>query len=63
MKVIATYDYRFGHGNSVEVIHKGETIDPPATASMSRDEHAQSLINMGAAMLPDLWAKRQAKKG
>lgn len=63
MKVIATYDFRFGHGNSQEVIRKGDEFDPPATASMNRDEHSRCLISMGTAMTPEAWAKRGAKKG
>lgn len=61
VNIIATYDFRFGLGNNCEIIRKGDDFDPPATFSMSRDEHARSLINSGAAMTPDLWAKRKAK--
>lgn len=62
MKVIATYNFRFGHGNDVEVIRRGDELDPPATASMSRDEHARMLINCGAAVTLEDWANPKKTK-
>jgi hypothetical protein len=59
VKIIATYDFLFGHGNSCEVIRRGEDFTPPATSQMSREDHARSLINVGAAMTPGDWAKKQ----
>lgn len=63
MKVIATYNFRFGHGNGVELIRRGDELDPPATASMSRDDHARMLISCGAAVTTEDWANpKKAKK-
>lgn len=59
MKIIATYDFLFGHGNSCEVIRRGDELTPHATAQMSREDHARSLIAQGAAMTPGDWAKKQ----
>lgn len=59
MKIIATYDFLFGHGNNCEVIRRGDEFTAPATGQMSREESARSLIKQGAAMTPGDWAKKQ----
>jgi len=56
MKVIATYDFLFGHGNNIEIICRGDEIDPP-------DDHARMLISCGAAVTTEDWANpKKAKK-
>jgi hypothetical protein len=64
MKLFATYDFFLGqpgrYDDRAEIIRCGDEFEPQPSAQMSRDEHAQSLIRMGAAMTPEQWAKRGA---
>lgn len=61
MKIVATYNFLFGHGNSCEVIRRGDEFEPGGTGQMNRQEHAISLIKQKAAVTPEVWAKMQAK--
>jgi hypothetical protein len=61
MHIIAITDCHFGTGNAAEVLRRGDSFTPPGTDQMYANEHAQSLINQGAACLPSDWAKVEAK--
>ncbi len=61
MQIIATTDCHFGTGNAAEVLRRGDSFTPPGTGQMNAHEHAQSMINQGAACLPSDWAKIEAR--
>jgi hypothetical protein len=61
VKIIATYNFLFGHGNNCEVIRRGDEFEPPGTGPMNREEHARSMIKRRAAVTPEVWEKMQKK--
>lgn len=64
MGLFATYDFFYGkpgrYDDRAEIIRCGDEFEPQPTAQMSREDAAQSLIRVGAAMTPDKWAKKGA---
>jgi hypothetical protein len=64
MKLFATYDFYLGqpgrYDDRAEIIRCGDEFEPQPTAQMSREEHAQSLIRVGAGMTPEKWAEKGA---
>lgn len=61
MNIVATYDHFLDLGSGSELVLRGQTVNPPGTGRMSRDERARSLIRQGAAVLPEAWPKIQSR--
>ena len=61
-RIIATYDFHFGHGNDEQIVRRGDDILCPGTGVMSAADQARSLIATGAAVEADSKAAQRILK-
>ncbi len=63
MKLVAMYDFHYGHcgphDREAELLRRGDEFQPRPTSIASAEEVGAHMIRRGSACTPEAWAKRK----